>query len=242
MEVRPIASAEACEFIRLHHYAKSAQAGVLHYGWYEEDELLGVSIYNNGFRNMQEGVFGKDYALKVLHHHRLAITPEAREKGFKVSKFIRKCNQLLANEGYDERTNQKGSQPDIKAEDYDFWRPSYWAVVTYADLDFVQEGKDNPGHIYRITGAQYTGTETKGNLYFTDEEGGIRSVSKSLSKAWDPSQGGTDWSARIAEAERRGWTKHRSKGKLRFVYLLGNKTERRERRELLKWPVLPYPT
>lgn len=207
MEVKPIAASEAKKFIRLWHYSRSAQAGVLRFGWYDGDELLGVSIYNGGFRAMQEGVFGKEHAAKVLHHHRLAISTEARDRGLKVSKFIKVCNSELGKLGY-------------------------WALVTYADLDFVQEGKNNPGHVYQITGAQYTGIETKGNLFFLDEDGALHSVSKSL---------GATWRERREEAARRGWTEHRSKGKLRFVYMLGSKEERREHRKNLKWKILPYP-
>lgn len=208
MELREVDAASARKFIQRWHYARSASAGVLRYGWYsDDDELLGVSIYNNGFRATQNGVFGPEHASKVLHHHRLAITEEARSRGLKVSKFIKACNKRLGEEGY-------------------------WAVVTYADLDFVPEGKDNPGHIYLITGAQYTGVETKGNLYFADSGGGLHSVSKTL---------GVTWSERRAEAARRGWTEHRSRGKLRFVYFLGTKDERRERRSMLRWKLADYP-
>ena len=37
------------------------------------------------------------------------------------------------------------------------------------------------------------------------------------------------------------WTKASGGPKHRYVYILGNKRERRERRALLRYPVLPYP-
>lgn len=40
---------------------------------------------------------------------------------------------------------------------------------------------------------------------------------------------------------RRGWTVHDGLPKHRYVYILGNKTQRRHRLGLLKYPILPYP-
>lgn len=202
MEVKPIAAAEAKEFIRLHHYSRSAQAGVLRYGWYDGEELLGVSIYNTGFRDMQNGVFGPEPAEHVLHHHRLAITDAARQRDLQVSAFIAECNRILGEMGY-------------------------WALVTYADQDF-----GNVGTIYQATNALFTGIRAKGNIYFKTPDGEVMSVSSHLGKTW---------SERRAEAKRRGWTEHRSKGRLRYVYMLGTKSERRKRRKMLRWEVLPYP-
>jgi hypothetical protein len=213
VELRSLEAAPAKEFIKRWHYAHSATAGVLCYGLFADDgELLGVSIYNNGFRDMQAGVFGPEHADRVIHHHRLAISESAREQGVKVSQFIGMCNRKITED-----------------------RPDLWALVTYADTTF-----GNSGAIYRATNALFTGTQSKGNVYFVTPEGEFRSVSKSLSKGWDPSQGGTDWSARLEEAARRDWKLHRSNGRNRYVYLLGNKAERRVRRAMLRWPVLPY--
>lgn len=48
------------------------------------------------------------------------------------------------------------------------------------------------------------------------------------------------WPERRAEAARRGWVEVRSKGKHRYVYLLGTSRQQRAYPRLL-WPTLPYP-
>ena len=46
---------------------------------------------------------------------------------------------------------------------------------------------------------------------------------------------------KVADAAALGWTKHRGGPKHRYLYILGNKTQRRERMKLLRLPTLPYP-
>jgi hypothetical protein len=99
-----------------------------------------------------------------------------------------------------------------------------WAVITFAD-----EAVGHVGYIYQATNALYTGMTTSdaSYKYFVNESGERRS-----------------WRS-IREAGRsgvEGWTMHTSdKAKHRYVYILGSKTQRRQRRALLKYPVLPYP-
>jgi len=104
-----------------------------------------------------------------------------------------------------------------------------WAVVTYAD-----ESMGHLGGIYQATNALYTGTTENLNgtntsqLQFVNELGQRRS-----------------WRS-VMEAGRKsappGWKLvHTDKLKHRYVYILGNKTQRRQRRSMLKLPVLPYP-
>lgn len=104
-------------------------------------------------------------------------------------------------------------------------RPDVWALVTYAD-----ECEGHKGTIYQATNAVYTGIRAKGNLKFLRPDGAIIPT-QSLSGTWPE---------RRAKAADLGWTEIRCKGKHRYVYLLGTKTQRKFRPALL-WPVLPYP-
>jgi hypothetical protein len=45
----------------------------------------------------------------------------------------------------------------------------------------------------------------------------------------------------LEQAKAIGRTRHLGGVKHRYVYILGNKTQRKQRRNLLKLPVLPYP-
>lgn len=151
---------------------------------------------------MQVGVFGAEHADKVLHHHRLAVNPAVLPRP-KVVPFLKRCNRLLAAQGY-------------------------WALVTYAD-----KVQGHTGEIYRMSGAQYTGIVAKGNLFFRDTDGAMRTVSSGLGKTW---------SERRRKAAELGWTEERTPGRHRYVYMLGSGAERRERRKMLRWPILPAPT
>jgi len=112
-----------------------------------------------------------------------------------------------------------GSMDRIERE-----HPSVWAVVTYADP--VQH---HVGYVYQATNALYTGTGGE-SVRVTAADGTLRSTHNQ------------DGRLSRAEIRDRGWTVTPTPPKHRYLYLLGNKTQRRERRRLLKWPVLPdYP-
>lgn len=104
-------------------------------------------------------------------------------------------------------------------------RPDVWAVLTYSDLS-----QGHIGTIYQATNALYTGIGGKGETRYIDSDGKLRSDYLS----------GRRVSA--ARAESLGWTSPgKSPGKHRYLYILGDRRERRERRKLLRLPVLPYP-
>jgi hypothetical protein len=69
---------------------------------------------------------------------------------------------------------------------------------------------------------------TQAGKYYIDDKGQRRA----------PKQGKN---VSIPKALSRGWTVHYEPGKHRYVYLIGDKRERKEARSLLKFPVLPYP-
>ena len=100
--------------------------------------------------------------------------------------------------------------------------PDVWAVLTYAAT-----GQGHVGYVYQATNALYLGM-TAPDRYFIDQDGRRRS----------PQQGGN---VSVPKARARGWTVHHEPGKHRYLYLLGNKRERRERLAILRYPVLPYP-
>lgn len=98
-------------------------------------------------------------------------------------------------------------------------KPNIRAVITYA------AGRQNHlGYVYQATNALYLGTANERSFYI-DEKGNHRSTNKIY----------------YAEALARGWTIHHDPPKHRYLYLLGNKTERKESRKLLRVPIFPYP-
>lgn len=101
-------------------------------------------------------------------------------------------------------------------------RPVVRAVVSFAAV-----GQGHIGYVYQATNALYCGTTQKNHFYIDD-----------LGKRRSSKQGKH---LSIPKALARGWTVHYEPGKHRYVYLIGNKTERKEARALLKYPVLPYP-
>lgn len=104
--------------------------------------------------------------------------------------------------------------------------PQVWAVLTYAATD-----AGHIGYVYQATNAIYTGHSSVED-YFVDSSGNV----KNRRNLYEVNDLTID-----QRAEKRGW--HRVKGgvKHRYVYILGNKKERKTRTNLLKFPQLPYP-
>ena len=101
--------------------------------------------------------------------------------------------------------------------------PNTWGVLTYAATDV-----GHIGYVYQATNAIYTGTGGHAVVYI-DEKGRRRSdyyASSYVSKS---------------EALSRGWQVRVGGPKHRYLYVLGNKTQRKERMRLLRLPSLPYP-
>lgn len=97
--------------------------------------------------------------------------------------------------------------------------PEVWAVLTFAAVD-----AGHIGYVYQATNAIYTGTGGNSTFYI-DQKGQRRSTSHMS----------------ITKARERGWSVHRGDVKHRYLYVLGNKAQRRERMKLLRLPTLPYP-
>jgi len=101
--------------------------------------------------------------------------------------------------------------------------PDVWAVITYADI-----AHNHVGTVYQATNALYTGLGGE-QVYYTDANGHRRSHRCNAG------------SIRRDQAEQMGLTRHVGPQKHRYIYILGSKTQRRQRHHLLKFPALPYP-
>lgn len=101
--------------------------------------------------------------------------------------------------------------------------PNVWAVITYAATD-----QGHIGYVYQATNAIYTGTGGDAT-YYIDKKGVRRGTYLN----------GSHVSPQRAAAL--GWRKVTGGPKHRYVYVLGNKSDRRVRRSLLRLPSLPYP-
>lgn len=137
---------EAIAFIKAHHYAGSATAGVVRHGWKLDGELVAVSIYDLGNNDMRRSVFGPEHAAAVVHHQRLAVAPSVPHGS--TSKFLAASLRQLRHD-----------------------RPGTLAVVSYADSTV-----GNVGTIYQACNAVYTGVTTAGNLYFRTPDGETRTM------------------------------------------------------------------
>lgn len=101
-------------------------------------------------------------------------------------------------------------------------RPVVRAVLTYA-----AQGEGHIGYVYQATNAAYCGQTTPKHYYQT--AAGVRR----------PMKQGLNVS--MAKAIARGWSVHHEPPKHRYIYLLGNRTERREALRLLRYTPQPYP-
>ena len=99
-------------------------------------------------------------------------------------------------------------------------RPDLWGLISFAD---TTEGHE--GTIYHASNALYCGTTGKETFYL-DQTGRLR----------HKRQCGVNIS--VKEAKSRGWEPVVREAKHRFVFILGDKREKRERRRLLKVQVV----
>ena len=107
--------------------------------------------------------------------------------------------------------------------------PEVWAVLTYA-----AQHVNHIGYVYQATNAIYTGLAAGGECVYMDAQGLQRSR-RGLDIAKH------DGASLEDRAAARGWTRVNVPKKHRYVYILGSKTQRRQRMKLLRYPVLPYP-
>lgn len=100
--------------------------------------------------------------------------------------------------------------------------PVMRAVVTYAA---ASEG--HIGYVYQATNALYLGTTQRKHFYI-DERGQRRAPKQGKNLSMD-------------KALARGWSVHHDSPKHRYLYLVGNRTEKKEALKHLQYEVLPYP-
>ena len=102
-------------------------------------------------------------------------------------------------------------------------RPDVWGILSFAD-----KTEGHYGTIYQATNALYCGTTAKATFYM-DQNNRLR----------HPRQAGVNISRK--EAAKRGWKPVKRDGKFRYVFIVGNKREKRERKKLFKLEVFDYP-
>lgn len=101
--------------------------------------------------------------------------------------------------------------------------PDVWGVLTYAATDV-----GHLGYVYQATNALYTGTGGD-PVFYVDTAGRRR---------------GTHLDGQGVSADRAaslGWSRHVGGVKHRYLYVLGNRTQRKARMSQLRLPILPYP-
>ena len=140
---------------------------------------------------------------------------------------VRHMSRLILSEESPHNSESRligGSLRAIAAE-----HPDVWAVLTYA-----AQHAGHIGYVYQATNALYTGLAAGGECIYIDAQG----IQRSRRNLDIEKHGGVPLSVR---ADQRGWTRVDVPKKHRYIYILGNKTQRRQRRKLLRYPVLPYP-
>lgn len=101
-------------------------------------------------------------------------------------------------------------------------RPQVRCVITYA-----AQSEGHVGYVYQATNAYYTGLGGE-KFFYVDQQGNQRSTKQGKRIT-------------LAQATEIGWRRVDNLPKHRYIYLLGNKTERSESRKLLLLKVQPYP-
>ena len=101
-------------------------------------------------------------------------------------------------------------------------REDLWAIISFADSTI-----NHQGIIYQASNALYLGKSNPARFYL-DETGRLR----------HPRQNGVNIT--IKEANKKGWITTKRQAKYRYLFILGNKKHKRERKRLLLLKPLSY--
>ncbi len=238
MAINPVEQIDVREFCRRWHYTNSGGSALWNYGLYDGDVLVGVVSYNIPTLRTCASLFGKEHAAEVVHMGRLVCADDAPRNS--ESRLIAASLKMLYVESQTWRAEElsdhyvnghtRDCAPDGKCDwqttkerDNTWKRPELRAVITFA-----AEDAGHIGYVYQATNALYTGTGGYSKNYTTADGRAI-------------STNGKCGPEEMERLRRLGVEMTRAKPKHRYVYLLGNKTKRKESRRMLKLPVLPYP-
>mgnify|MGYP003153342217 CR=1 FL=1 len=101
-------------------------------------------------------------------------------------------------------------------------REDLWAIISFADSTI-----NHKGIIYQASNALYLGKSNPARFYL-DENGRLR----------HPRQNGKN--IKVIEARNKGWIPVKRQAKYRYLFILGNKKQKRERTKLLLLNPIPY--
>ena len=167
------------------------------------------------------GLYEGDELLAVSIYDRGTYPMQKAVFGKEYAELVRHFHRLAVHPKAPKNTASRMISASLRLLHEDL--PEVRAVVTYADLCLR-----HTGGVYRATNALYTGITTKGTLKFVTND--FRILGSTSLKG--------SWSERRDEAHARGWKEVVCQGKLRFVYLLGSKTDKKVFRNKLKLEVI----
>lgn len=237
MTIGPVSGSDVEEFARRYHYTGTGGNMSWRWGLWNGPVLHGVVAYNLPTRSVCESVFGAEHFDKVWHMGRLILSEESprnsesRLIGGSLREIERQYNgdngdkvKWLSQQDAETQFSLFGDDVSAAvkimkhAEQADVW-----GVLTYAAID-----AGHIGTVYQATNALYTGLSSTEHHYI-DKEGHRRSSYLGGRRVLSD------------RAESMGWTRREGQPKHRYLYILGDKRQRRDRLRLLKYPVLPYP-
>lgn len=213
-DIRPIAHEETREWLLYKHYAHRIPSISFAFGLYRKGSE-GVTL---------EGVctFGRPFAPPLI---------QSAFQGHYTDKFY-ELNRLCVNEGLPKNTLSFFVSISLSL------MPKPCVIVSYAD-----SGQNHHGYIYQATNWIYTGLSSEFKDYMVKGYEGQHNASI-LDKVGrsDGKKGHLDKVQLLKDTfgEENVYTVERSR-KHRYFMLLGSRTERRRMRELLAYPILPYP-
>lgn len=212
-EARLINHETAARMVETYHYAHRVP-GMLYcsIGLYYNCVLAGCLIYSPMFDNISCSVCGNNYGNAVLELSRLYVHDY----------LGRNAESWLIGQSF-----------KILEKDY----PSKSILISYADSE-----QNHLGIIYQATNWLYTGMGSGGVYEYILPDGQI--VTRRGFSRFNPKTGKNDYTPTHEElVQKYGAKKLESKKskKHRYVYFLGSKKQRKELRQALKWPILPYP-
>lgn len=223
----------ARSFVELHHYAGTCSSTAHRFGLYRRAELVGVACFGPpASMNAHRKVFPSLHIREAVTLGRFVLLDEVPGNG--ESWFAARCFDLLREDGVVAVESCSDPEPRAAGDGRIVHRGHVGTIYSALNGDYI--GKTDPTTLHLLPDGTCF-NKRAGSKIKKGERGNTGAVAKLVQWGADKLQAGEDPLAWLKYWRDALTTKLRHHGNHRYIWSL----DRRRRREVLRFPTLPYP-